>query len=142
MRKGAPVELDDEYVDEITEMSVDKVVRTWNACLDELSRKPKVWKRVDKSLRMYRTLLVDPSCKLYPMSKEGWKSFMEEIGQERVATLLSEAHDELFKIDDWYMLVVNGSLVSYGEDESGVVYPLALFMKALNYRIGGNHVFY
>lgn len=142
MRKASPVELDEDYIEEITCMTQEKVVRTWNSCLDELSRKPKLWKKVDKAIRIYRTLVVNPSCKLYAMTKEGWKAFLEELGHDRVTTLLSEADGDLFRINDWYMLIVNGTLVSYGEDESGIVYPLALFMKALHYKIGGCNDYY
>ena len=74
MRSGAPIEIDERYVEAIVEMDVPKVVRTWNTCLDELSRKPKLWKKVEKSLRMYKAVAVTPATRLYPMTAEGWKS--------------------------------------------------------------------
>jgi hypothetical protein len=138
MRSGAPIEIDERYVEAIVEMDVPKVVRTWNTCLDELSRKPKLWKKVEKSLRMYKAVAVTPATRLYPMTAEGWKSLQYEIGQDRFFQLLADSSHDFVDMSDWFVAVAENRLMSFSEDEDALMTPLAIFMKALNWKIGGS----
>lgn len=137
MRKDAPVQLDEDIVDDIMDMTQIEVVEKWNDSLDKLSRRPKTWDRVKQSMKTYKLSVIELSTVLYPMTPAGWRDFIDRYGSEEAARLIADAHPDVFSTGDWFMLVIGGHLVSYDEDEQGICYPLALFLKALGYRPGG-----
>ena len=134
MRRDAPIELDDDLVDMILDMSQLRFVKEWNDALDALAKRPKVWRKVEQALKIYKQSRIRPDTRIYPVTREGWHDLLTTYGFEKASELLADAHSDVFDVNDWFMLVISGKLVSYDQDSQGVVYPLALFLKALGRR--------
>lgn len=134
MRRESPIEVDEDLVDDICEMKQGAVVALWNKCLDELANKPKVWKRVERSMEAYKLPAITPGTVLYANTAEGWEQFLLQRDAKASAEILSKS-SETWEGGCWFFYVLDGLIVCHDEDEIGIAYPLAIFMRALGRKL-------